>query len=287
MAAPATGALRSCPASGLATPAGGPTPVALPAGPVRGLLLDLDDTLLGTREAMVRAGAQAAARLWPTADPGRVAEAGSRFREDPGGYFRAYTRGELDFATMRALRLADLARWLGVEPSADDARRWEQLYEEAFAGALRAFDDAVPALEAACRAGLAVGVLTNSSEPYTRLKLRVTGLDGAVERLSPVVVTKDTLGIGKPAPEVFAHACSLLGLEPEEVVYVGDELDVDVCGALAAGLGAAWLRRTGYDRVETDVEHATGHGLAACGTLLEVVEMLSRGPGFGSEEGSG
>src|SRR5699024_1658671 len=82
--------------------------VVPPPGETRGLLLDVDDTLLGTREAMLRAGQVAARELWPDADPTRVEEAGRRFRDDPGGHFRAYTRGEHDFATMRALRVRDV-----------------------------------------------------------------------------------------------------------------------------------------------------------------------------------
>jgi putative hydrolase of the HAD superfamily len=87
-------------------------------------------------------------------------------------------------------------------------------------------------------------------------------------------VTKDTLGVGKPAPEVFHHACALMRRRPEEVVYVGDELDIDTCAALGAGLGAAWLRRPGYETAPADVAHAASHGLVAARTLADVLEAL-------------
>lgn len=241
----------------------------------RGVLLDIDDTLLGTREAMLLAGELAARELWPDAEPARLEQAGRRFREDPDGHFRAYTRGEHDFAAMRAKRVAELATWLGEVPSRDDAARWDEHYEAAFARALRAFDDVVPALTTCRERGLTVALLTNSSADYTRSKLELAGLDATVRQLTVGTVTKDTLGIGKPAPEVFRHACALMGLRADEVVYVGDELDVDTWAALDAGLGAAWLRRPGYELAERELREAAARGLAAATGLAEVLDALA------------
>ena len=90
---------------------------------------------------------------------------------------------------------------------------------------------------------VAASYLQESScdDPDTRAKLELTGLAEPVRRLTAGVVTKDTLGVGKPAPEVFRSGCSVMGLEPGEVVYVGDLYSVDVLGARAAGLAAVLL----------------------------------------------
>jgi HAD superfamily hydrolase (TIGR01458 family) len=53
--------------------------------------------------------------------------------------------------------------------------------------------------------------------------------------------------IGKPAAAMFHAACTQLGLLPEQVVMVGDDVEADVLGALDAGLQAA-LVRTGKFR---------------------------------------
>jgi putative hydrolase of the HAD superfamily len=52
-------------------------------------------------------------------------------------------------------------------------------------------------------------------------------------------------GVAKPAPEIFHAACDRLGLAPSAVLHVGDDPDLDVAGARAAGLRAAWINRTG------------------------------------------
>lgn len=262
--------------------------VVLPPAGVHGLLLDVDDTLIATRAAMVSAGSAAAQAVWPGADPERLACAGHRFREDPGGHFRAYTRGAFDFRTMRARRVADVADWLGVARGPDDTARWDSVFEEGMTRHLTAFEDVLPTL-VACRArGIPVALLTNSSRAYTERKLRITRLATPVAELTVGVVTKDTLGLGKPAPAVFHHACELIGRDVSEVVHVGDELDVDPLAALDVGLGAAWVRRAGYPQDAAEVLLARGRGLAPLGTLEEVLTRLvparSGGPdGFGSD----
>jgi HAD superfamily hydrolase (TIGR01549 family) len=51
------------------------------------------------------------------------------------------------------------------------------------------------------------------------------------------------LGVGKPDPRIFEHACEQAGVIPSRVLHVGDDLDLDVLGARDAGMHAAWLRR--------------------------------------------
>ncbi len=51
--------------------------------------------------------------------------------------------------------------------------------------------------------------------------------------------------LGKPAPGYFAAALQSMEVAPADAVMVGDDAEMDVAGALSAGLGAAVLVRTG------------------------------------------
>lgn len=207
--------------------------------PIRAVLLDIDDTLLDTTTAMIEAGAVAMAAVWPDEDPAWCLAASSRFRSDPGRFFPRFTRGELDFDRMRRLRLEEVALATGRALPAEGHASYERAYGPAFAASQRLYDDVLPFLARCSAEGIAVAALTNSSQSATDPKLQATGLVG---RLGPVV-TRDTLGFGKPDPRVFAHACELIGATPRETAYVGDELEADVLGSLAAGLAPVWLRR--------------------------------------------
>jgi HAD superfamily hydrolase (TIGR01458 family) len=60
---------------------------------------------------------------------------------------------------------------------------------------------------------------------------------------------RDAVVVGKPAPAFFATVLDGLGVRPEDAVMVGDDVESDVGGALAAGLGGI-LVRTGKYRAD-------------------------------------
>jgi putative hydrolase of the HAD superfamily len=53
------------------------------------------------------------------------------------------------------------------------------------------------------------------------------------------------VGAAKPDRRCFERLVERLRLEPEEVIYVGDDPLLDVEAARAAGLATAWMNRTG------------------------------------------
>jgi len=212
----------------------------------RALLLDVDDTIVDTRGAMVAAGAHAAAALWPHR-PGDHRSMAQRYYDDPERWFPRYAAGEVPFEHMRAGRLEEVATAFGVQVPDDGHHAYEEAYGPAFRAAQRLFPDVPELLSTAERRGLPIALLTNSAHAPTTVKLEALGL---VDRFD-VVVTTDTLGFGKPDPRVYLEACRLLGAGPAGVVCIGDSLPWDVLGAQAAGLRAVWLDREGRGTAET------------------------------------
>lgn len=216
----------------------------LPDLPLDGVLFDVDDTLVDTRQAFAQA-IRAVSRVWlPHLDEARHPEVLAMWRGDPGGHFRAYTRGELDFETQRRRRAGDLQAAFGGE-SLDGERyaEWVTLFWGTFTGSYVAHPDARPTIDSLRGLGLRIGALTNAAKAVQDEKLKRTGLADV-----PVLVGVDTLGYGKPDPRAFAEACRRLGTAPGRTAYVGDELDVDAAGAARAGLAGVWLDRPGTRR---------------------------------------
>ena len=50
-------------------------------------------------------------------------------------------------------------------------------------------------------------------------------------------------GVSKPDAALFHIACRELACAPEEVLHVGDDIELDVRGARAAGLQVVWMNR--------------------------------------------
>jgi putative hydrolase of the HAD superfamily len=225
------------------------------------LLLDVDDTIVDTQEAMVVAGTEAAAAIWPHRAAEHRAMA-QRYYDDPERWFPRYASGDVAFEAMRAGRLTEVATAFGLEIPRGAHRAFEEAYAPAFRGAQRLFPDVPDLLAAAEGEGLPVALLTNSAHAPTRVKLEALDL---VERFD-VVVTTDTLGFGKPDPRVYLEACRLLDAEPHRVVCIGDSLEWDVLGAQAAGLRAVWLDRGGLG---TSQPVATVRGLDEVAAALD------------------
>jgi putative hydrolase of the HAD superfamily len=122
-------------------------------------------------------------------------------------------------------------------------------------------DGARSALERLAGAELALGVVSNS-DGRVEEKLSQVGLSGCFS----VIVDSARIGIEKPDPRIFLHACRALDVEPARALYVGDLYAVDVVGARAAGLHAALLDPFGaYRERGVDVE-----------TVRDVVELAER-----------
>lgn len=83
---------------------------------------------------------------------------------------------------------------------------------------------------------LRLGVITNGNAD-----LEVIGLDHHFE----YKLSSSQFGSAKPDPAIFQTACAHMGVAPQDAVYVGDDLRLDVQGAQAAGLRAVWMNRNG------------------------------------------
>lgn len=239
---------------------------------IKGVLFDVDDTLVDTRAAFRHALASVAVDYL---DSGVDHEELVRFwRDDRHGSYRAHTRGEMTHRQQRHLRANDLHLEFGGPHLDDDAyQRWDEAFERYFREGWEPHPDAAVALDALDALGVPYGGLSNADHAYQELKLAQCGLSRV-----PMLVGVDTLGVGKPDPRVFQLACSRLGFEPAEVAYVGDEFDVDPLGARDAGLGlGVWIERPGSHARDTHGLAGDGEprdGLVRIGSLEQLADLL-------------
>jgi putative hydrolase of the HAD superfamily len=101
-------------------------------------------------------------------------------------------------------------------------------------------EDAHDTLRTLRARGLALGILSNFDG---RLGDVLAGL--GVTPLVDAVVPSGTHDFAKPDPRLFRAAAALLGAPPGALLHVGDDVELDVRGALAAGCRALLLAREG------------------------------------------
>ncbi len=219
------------------------------------MLLDLDGTLLDTAPDM--------------------AAALNRLRAENGD-------ASLEFAAIRphvSHGAAALVR-LGF-PTASDAEfaRLRQRFLDVYAGDIanetRLFPGFETVLEALETRRLPWGVVTNKQTSLTCPLLAQLRL----AQRAACVVCGDTVAQRKPHPAPLLHAATLLGLEPEECVYVGDA-ERDVQAGRSAGMHTL-IALFGYLG-----EHDRPEQWQANGLIREPAELLSWLNGTGAASAS-
>lgn len=209
---------------------------------LRAVFFDVGNTLLYPypgvpevcREVLAEAGhvheTQAIARLMPLVD----AFYEDRFREDD----TFWANNDEVFGVWVGM-YSLLCRELGVRENAEDVAR-RVCDEFGDPARWRAYDDVVPAFERLRARGVSLGIISNWD-------VRLAGiLDGlGLGDMLDVVISSAVVGMHKPDPRVFEHACEMLSVEPSEAAHVGDHHYSDIVGATAVGMQAVLIDRHG------------------------------------------
>jgi len=114
---------------------------------------------------------------------------------------------------------------------------------EAYAEDVRPLPGARELLERLDAAGVPMALLTNGPEDMQRAALAALGF-GRCFRVVLVSGDRD-VAARKPAPRIFALACTGLQSLPERTVMIGDSPEADVRGALDYGLQAVLVGDAG------------------------------------------
>lgn len=188
----------------------------MPEGAVRGVLIDLDGTLLDTVPDL----SQAADAMLRELD--RAPLGAGRIREFVG-------KG-----------IENLVRRCLAAGGADGAD--EQLYGRAMQAFRRhyaavngarttIYPGVIEGLDRLRAIGLPLGCVTNKASAFARPLLALKGLD----RYFAALACGDTLAQKKPDPAPLLHLCRALGVEPRDTVHIGDSVN-DVQAARAANI---------------------------------------------------
>lgn len=223
---------------------------------IKAVLLDLDDTLWPVAPVILQA--EATLQQWMQQHVPAVAQHYTieRLRERRHELVRSDARFQYDLWALRHTLLSRVFAEHGAAPGMADqamavfahARNQVSLYQ-----------DVQPALQALA-SRVVLGTVSNGFAD-----LQSIGLASYFK----VSIAAHSFGCAKPDARIFLAACEALQLAPQHVLYVGDDLLLDVQGAQQAGLRAAWMNRPGlakgetrHSHVEPDAEFRDLHDLA-------------------------
>ena len=221
--------------------------------PIQAITLDLDDTLwpfapIGARIEQVLHDwmlqhSPATAAMFPQAAMRELRE-------------RAYLDNPHLHHDLSALRR--LALQQALQDSGADAALLEPAYEAFFAARnqVEYYPDALDALQRIA-ARVPVAALSNGNADLERI---------GVAHLFAFQLGAREHGAAKPVASIFHAACERLGVGPEHVLHVGDHIEMDVAGAMSAGLRGCWINREAarwnHPSLQPDLQFDTLTGLA-------------------------
>jgi HAD superfamily hydrolase (TIGR01509 family) len=132
---------------------------------------------------------------------------------------------------------AVLTRWLGEAfPVAAFWQSWLADYQARVAAGVPAKAGAKLALQTLNAAGVLCAVATSTETPLARFKLQKAELFDHFN----VVVGRDLVAHGKPAPDLYLHAAKQLGVAAHECWAFEDSLP-GLTAALASGARTHWV----------------------------------------------
>ena len=89
----------------------------------------------------------------------------------------------------------------------------------------------------------------------------------ALDRIFDTIVESSVVGIRKPDPKIFALGVEALGMQPQDVVVIGDSYRKDIYPALSLGCKAIWLKKICWEEESI----AQGYEPTA---IIESIEQL-------------
>jgi HAD superfamily hydrolase (TIGR01509 family) len=215
------------------------------AGPFQLVIFDCDGVLVDSERIAVRVEAEFLAELgWPLTE----AEIVERFMGRTAEY--------MDEA---------IEARLGSRLPGDWKDQFQRRYREAYAADLRPVDGIVEVLD---QLTVPTCVASSGSHDKLRLTLGHTGLYG---RFEGRIFSGYEVANGKPAPDLFLHAASRMGVDPAGCAVVEDSR----WGVEAAR--AAGMRAFGYAGGLTPPDFLEGHGTVVFEDMRDLPGLLADG----------
>jgi putative hydrolase of the HAD superfamily len=225
---------------------------------IRAVLFDLYDTLGYLNSSIIQEGRRELARLAGVDPDAWAAEWRATAMERMLG-----TLGDME------AQIGLMLRRLDGDPTPELVANLAARENLAWEGAVTLYPDALPVLGELRRRGFTLGLISNCSCQAGAV-VRMLGLDALMD----TVVLSCDVGVAKPDPAIFRHACDALGVEPTACMFVADGAFTELDAAKSLGMVAVKIEQpnqSGDYGTSTQFDHRITR-------LWQVLELVGPAP---------
>ena len=194
------------------------------------------------------------------------------FQREYVNYRPARCTGQLDYAAS----LRYIVRKFGGKSPENTIKTLAERRHSAFTGHLRHVEpEILDMLNEITTSGIRLGLISNTDGSEI-----LDWADSPLAHFFEVTVFSNVVGMVKPNPDIYQHACKNLGVVPSDCIFVGDGNSDELRGAAQVGMSpfcAAWFLRQHTDLLG---ENIVMHRAAGYPVLHHPSELVDRIPGI-------
>ncbi|MGQ4833529.1 MAG: HAD family hydrolase [Candidatus Asgardarchaeia archaeon] len=211
---------------------------------IRGILVDLDDTLCNYREVSENAkkvllnyiNKKYLENSWD------LLELLDVWKDVSHSIWLDVLHGRVSESYFQEARIRGLLTRINLNLSQIDVSSLVEMYKSLILKKISLFPDVEDLLPSLSRYFI-LGVLPNGSIRFQQAKIKKLKLSNFFD----YVFISEDIGYRKPNTVAFSYAVSLMKLPRSQVIFIGDSPHYDIVGAKQAHLLAVWLNRYNSD----------------------------------------
>jgi putative hydrolase of the HAD superfamily len=181
-------------------------------GAVKTIFFDVDRTLIDHQHAQNTAALLFLKKFLPLL-PYSPREFNQLWQAVMEKHFATFVRGEISFVEHRRRRIREIFQEAETDLADDEVDTRFAVYLQHYEDNWILFNDVLPCLDALSNHKL--GIISNGNTEQQARKLRQTGI---LERFDIIVISEE-VGVSKPKPEIFLHACCRAQVNAQQCTY--------------------------------------------------------------------
>ena len=177
--------------------------------------------------------------------------------------FNDFLKGRITFEDRIIISMRDTFDFYNIDYDEEKLREVYSKLNKLYEVNQELFDDVIPCLDYLKDQKIPLGIITNGNSLDQRKKIKQFKLD----YYFPAIFISGDFNTAKPDLNFFKICQDQIGIAANNLLYIGDIVEMDILPALKLGINAVWINRS---------QRKTKHDIFSIHSLNEVPKLLTK-----------